>query len=200
METDIVLKSFNEAMKAKERFFTKKNAALVVQAATMIADSFKAGGKLMLVGNGGSAADAQHIAAEFVNRFEIERPPLPALALTTDTSNITSIGNDYSFDQVFSKQIRALGREGDVLLAISTSGNSPNVAKAVEAASAMGIKTIALTGKGGGILAGKTDLLLNVDAKSTPRIQEVHITICHILCELIDHILFQKAGHERGAS
>lgn len=200
METDIVLKSFSEAMKAKERFFTKKNAALVVQAATMIAESFKAGGKLMLVGNGGSAADAQHIAAEFVNRFEIERPPLPALALTTDTSNITSIGNDYSFDQVFSKQVRALGREGDVLLAISTSGNSPNVAKAVEAASAVGIKTIALTGKGGGILAGKTDLLLNVDARSTPRIQEVHITICHILCELIDHILFQKAGHEKGAS
>ncbi len=200
METDIVLKSFNEGMKAQERFFTKKNVSLVVQAAAMIADSFKAGGKLMLAGNGGSAADAQHVAAEFVNRFEIERPPLPALALTTDTSNITSIGNDYSFDQVFSKQVRALGREGDVLLAISTSGNSPNVAKAVEAASGMGIKTIALTGKGGGILAGKTDLLLNVDARSTPRIQEVHITICHIICELIDHMLFQKAGHERGAS
>ncbi|MBI5234940.1 MAG: D-sedoheptulose 7-phosphate isomerase [Deltaproteobacteria bacterium] len=187
-------------MKAQERFFTKKNVALVVQAAAMIADSFKAGGKLMLAGNGGSAADAQHIAAEFVNRFEIERPPLPALALTTDTSNITSIGNDYSFDQIFSKQVRALGKEGDVLLAISTSGNSANVAKAVEVGSAMGIKTIALTGKGGGILAGKTDLLLNVDAKSTARIQEVHITICHILCELIDHALFQKAGHERGAS
>lgn len=189
---EIVSKSFKESIKAKEKFFTKKNTALVVEAAGMIVESFKAGGKLILVGNGGSAADAQHIAAEFINRFEIERPPLPALALTTDTSNITSIGNDYSFDQIFSKQVRALGKGKDVLLAISTSGNSQNVIKAIEAAKAVGMKTIALTGKNGGLMAGKTDILLNVEAKATPRIQEVHITIAHILCELVDHMLFQK--------
>jgi len=192
METGIVQKSFKESIKAKERFLTKKNTALVVQCAVMIVESFKAGGKLMIAGNGGSAADAQHIAAEFVNRFEIERPPLPAMAITTDTSDLTSIGNDYSFDQVFSKQVRALGREGDVLLAISTSGNSKNVIKAVEAARQTGIKTIALTGKGGGELADKADVLLNVDAKKTPRIQEVHITACHVICELVDYMLFQK--------
>ncbi len=189
---EIVAKSFKESVKAKEKFFTKKNTNLVVEAAGMIVESFKAGGKLLLVGNGGSAADSQHIAAEFINRFEIERPPLPALALTTDTSDITSIGNDYSFDQIFSKQIRALGKERDVLLAISTSGNSQNVIKAIEAAKAVGMKTVALTGKNGGLMAGKTDILLNVEAKSTPRIQEVHITIAHILCELVDHMLFQK--------
>lgn len=192
MPSDIVTKSFTESIKAKEKFFNKKNIAHVVEAAEIIVDSFKSGGKLMIAGNGGSAADAQHIAAEFVNRFEIERPPLPALALTTDTSNITSIGNDYSFDQIFSKQVRALGKAGDVLLAISTSGNSPNIIKAMEAAKAMQIKTIALTGKGGGAMAEKTELLLNVESKVTARVQEVHITIAHILCELVDNMLFQK--------
>lgn len=192
MENEIVLKSLKDSIKTKEKFLTKKNAALVVQSAEAIVEAFKAGGKLLVAGNGGSAADAQHLAAEFVNRFEIERPPLPALALTTDSSNITSIGNDYSFDQIFSKQVRALGKENDVFLAISTSGNSPNVTKAVEVAKSMGIKVIALTGKGGGDLAKKADILLNVDAKVTARIQEVHITVCHILCELVDHMLFQK--------
>lgn len=194
MENEIVLKSFKESVKAKERFFSKKNTALVVEAGEAIAAAFKAGGKLMLAGNGGSAADAQHVAAEFVNRFEIERPPLPALALTTDTSNITSIGNDYSFDQIFSKQVRALGGQNDVLIAISTSGNSANVIKAVEAARSMGIKVIGLTGKGGGAMADKVDILLDVDHKTTARVQETHITICHIICELVDHILFQKAS------
>lgn len=189
---EIVSKSFKDSVRTKEKFLTKKNVSLIVKSAEAIVESFKAGGKLLIAGNGGSAADAQHLAAEFVNRFEIERPPLPALALTTDTSNITSIGNDYSFDQIFSKQVRALGREKDVLLAISTSGNSPNITKAVEAAKAAGIKTIALTGKGGGQLADKCDIVLNVDAKVTARIQEVHITVCHILCELVDHILFQR--------
>ncbi|MBI5453530.1 MAG: D-sedoheptulose 7-phosphate isomerase [Deltaproteobacteria bacterium] len=188
----IVEKSFRDSVKAKERFFTKKNMALVVEASEAIVSSFKSGGKLMLIGNGGSAADSQHIAAEFVNRFEIERPPLPALALTTDTSDLTSIGNDYSFDQVFSKQIRALGKEDDVLLAISTSGNSANVLKGIEAAKALKIKTIGLTGKDGGKIADKVDILLNVDSKTTARIQETHITICHIICELVDHMLFQK--------
>ncbi len=192
MENEIVSKSFKESIKTKERFFTKKNITLVVQTAELIVETFKSGGKRLIVGNGGSAADAQHLAAEFVNRFEIERPPLPALALTTDTSNITSIGNDYAFDQTFSKQVRALGKENDVLLAISTSGNSPNIIKAVETAKSLGIKTVALTGKGGGALADKADITLNVESKATARIQEVHITIGHIICELADHMLFQK--------
>ncbi|MBI5886590.1 MAG: D-sedoheptulose 7-phosphate isomerase [Deltaproteobacteria bacterium] len=194
MELSIIQKSFKDSLKVKEQFFNKKNTALIRDTAYLISDAFKSGGKLLIIGNGGSAADAQHLAAEFVNRFEIERPPLPALALTTDTSNITSIGNDYSFDQIFSKQVRALGREGDVLLAISTSGASPNIAKAVDMARSMGIKSVALTGKGGGLLAGKADIVLNVDCKTTARIQEVHITVCHILCELVDHILFQKGS------
>jgi len=189
---EIVLKSFQESVHAKEQFFTRKNTALVIKLAEMVVKSFKAGGKLMLCGNGGSAADAQHIAAEFINRFEIERPPLPALALTTDTSNLTSIGNDYSFDQIFSKQVRALGRKGDVLLGISTSGNSANVIKAIETARSMSIKTVALTGKDGGKLAGAADLNINVEATRTARIQEVHTTICHILCELVDNMLFHK--------
>lgn len=200
MESELALKSFRESVKAKEEFFTEPNLDLVVEAAELIADVFKAGGKLLIAGNGGSAADAQHLAAEFVNRFEIERPPLPALALTTDTSVITSIANDYAFDRVFAKQVRALGREHDVLLAISTSGSSPNVVKAVEAAAVMHMKVIALTGHSvtggpsgpGGAVGKKADILLTVNAESTARIQEVHITVCHILCELVDHMLFQK--------
>jgi D-sedoheptulose 7-phosphate isomerase len=193
MEDELVLKSLKESIKAKERFFIKKNIVRLRDSAEVIAEAFKAGG-LMVVGNGGSAADAQHIAAEFVNRFEIERPPLPAIALTTDTSVITSIGNDYGVDTIFSKQVKAIGREGDVLLAISTSGTSPNVVQAVGEAKKLGIKTIALVGRGGGDMAEKADLVLNVEANSTPRIQEVHITACHILCELVDYMLFQKVS------
>ncbi len=191
-ESEIILRSFRESIRTKERFLAKKNVSLLVECSTLIADAFNAGGKLLIIGNGGSAADAQHMAAEFLNRFEIERPPLPALALTTDTSTLTSIGNDYSFDQVFSKQVRGLGRRGDVLIAISTSGESANILHAVEAAKAIGIKTIALTGKGGGRLLKAADITINIDAKSTPRIQEAHITVCHAICELVDHMLFQK--------
>ena len=194
MESEIVVKAFKESVKAKEHFLTKKNAALIVEAAEVIVECFKNNGKLMIIGNGGSAADSQHIAAEFVNRFEIERPPLPAIALTVDTSVITSIGNDYDFNLVFSKQVKAIGKENDVLLALSTSGASKNVIKAAETAKGLGIKTIALTGKDGGELAQKADIVLNVEAQSTPRIQEVHITICHTLCQLIDHFLFQKVA------
>jgi D-sedoheptulose 7-phosphate isomerase len=190
---DIIINSYKESLKVKELFF-KKNVDLVSFAAETIADVFTSGGKLLTIGNGGSAADAQHIAAEFVNRFVIERPPLPAIALTTDTSILTCIGNDYSFDQIFSKQVKALGREGDVLLAISTSGNSSNVLKALKTATDNGIKTIGLTGRDGGRMAKKVDVLLNVESDTTARIQEIHITVCHIICELVDHILFQQAG------
>lgn len=193
MENDeIVARSFKDSIKAKQDFLTPENVSRIVRCAELVAESFKKGGKLLIAGNGGSAADAQHLAAEFVNRFEIERPPLPALALTTDTSNITSIGNDYSFDQIYSKQVRALGKPEDVLLAITTSGNSQNIVKAVEAAQAVGMKVMILTGKGGGLLAGKGDVLIDVQAKKTSRIQEVHITFCHVVCELVDYMLFQK--------
>lgn len=191
---EIAARSFNESIRAKEKFLTPENVSALVRSAELVADVFRKGGKLLIAGNGGSAADAQHLAAEFVNRFEVERPPLPALALTTDSSALTSIGNDYSFDEVFSKQVAALGRPEDAFVAITTSGNSRNILRAVEAAGAAGMKVIILTGKGGGLLAGKGDVLINVDSTRTARIQEVHITFCHALCELVDHMLFQKVS------
>lgn len=195
----VVLKGYKDSIQVKEAFF-KQNTPALIQAAQVIAEAFKKGNKLLIFGNGGSAADAQHLAAEFVNRFIIERPPLPALALTTDTSIMTSIGNDYDFSLVFSKQIKALGTEGDIILAISTSGNSPNVLKALKMARDMGLKTIGLTGKGGGKMARTVDILLNVESDSTPRIQEVHITAGHIICELVDCILFHHTEREQEVS
>jgi len=151
------------------------------------------GGKVLACGNGGSAADAQHFAAELVNRFEIERPGLAAIALTTDSSALTSIANDYAFEQIFARQVRALGRPGDALLALSTSGNSPNVLTAMTAARELGLSTVALTGRDGGRMAGQLgegDIELRVEATATARIQEVHILIIHCLCDLVDHQLF----------
>lgn len=172
------------------RQFTKENADALVAAAQRIATCFASGHKVLLCGNGGSAADAQHIVAEFVNRFTIERPPLAALALTTDPSVMTSISNDYAFEVVFSKQIRALGKKDDIVWGISTSGNSVNVVKALQEAKAMGLFTLGLTGCGGGQMANLCDIALVVDSKVTPRIQEAHITAGHIICDLVDRILF----------
>ena len=165
----------------------------ILEAAQAIAHAFKTGRKVLLFGNGGSAADCQHIAAEFMNRFQIERPPLPAIALTTDTSILTSISNDYAFDEVFSKQIKALGNKGDIALGISTSGNSANVIKAFRVAKKSAMVTIALTAEGGKI-AASADIALTVPSRSTPRIQEAHIAILHILCDLTDTILFRQVG------
>ena len=165
----------------------------IAAAAEAIAEAFKAGRKLLLFGNGGSAADAQHIAAEFMNRFLIERPPLPAVALTTDTSVLTSIANDYSFDEIFSKQVKALGKKGDVALGITTSGSSPNVLKALRVAKRLGMITIALTGEGGKA-ASLADIPLQIPSRSTPRIQEAHIAVGHILCDLTDTFLFKDVG------
>jgi len=162
-------------------------------AAEAIADAFKAGRKLLLFGNGGSAADAQHIAAEFMNRFLIERPPLPAIALTTDTSVLTSIANDYAFDDIFSKQVKALGKKGDVALGITTSGSSANVLKALRAAKKLGMITITLTGEVGKA-ASLADIALQIPSRSVPRIQEAHIVVGHILCELTDTLLFKDVG------
>jgi D-sedoheptulose 7-phosphate isomerase len=167
--------------------------APIAQAGELLAQSLKAGGKVLACGNGGSAADAQHFAAELVNRFEAERPPLAALALTTDSSNLTSIANDYAWDQVFSKQLRALGRRGDVLLAISTSGNSKNVLEALPVAHELGVRVIGLTGNGGGRMAAMLkpdDVHICVPHNQTARIQEVHLLVLHCLCDAIDLQLF----------
>ncbi|MFH1139365.1 MAG: D-sedoheptulose 7-phosphate isomerase [Pseudomonadota bacterium] len=170
----------------------------IYEAARTIADAFSRGGKLLIFGNGGSAADSQHLAAEFVNRFLIERPPLPALALSTDTSILTSVANDYGYYEVFIKQIKALGRTGDVAWGLSTSGNSPNVVGALSVAKSLGLTTIALTGEGGGEAKGAADILIEVPSVQTPRIQEVHITIGHAVCQLVDYFLFQQPGEEVG--
>jgi len=151
---------------------------------------FDGGGKILLCGNGGSAADAQHLAAEFVNRFRMERRPLPAIALTTDTSVITSIANDYHFDQVFSKQVQALARPGDLVVGISTSGNSPNVVEALAAARRLGARTVAFTGARPGKMDLHSDLVLSVASADTPRIQEVQIFLGHILCDLVEEKIF----------
>ncbi|UCD12561.1 MAG: D-sedoheptulose 7-phosphate isomerase [Nitrospinaceae bacterium] len=161
-------------------------AADILKAAEWIYDSLQGGGKLLLMGNGGSAADCQHIAAELVGRYKKERAALPAIALTVDTSSLTAIGNDYGFDAVFSRQVEALARPGDVLLGISTSGNSENILRAFQRANEMQVTTIALLGKGGGKAHGQARLALVVPSADTARIQEVHITIGHILCELIE--------------
>jgi D-sedoheptulose 7-phosphate isomerase len=170
----------------------ERQKEVIADAAGRLADCVAAGHKILLFGNGGSAADCQHIAAEFVNRFRIERRPLGAIALTTDTSALTSIGNDYHFDQVFEKQIRALGQKGDIAWGISTSGNSPNVLQGVEAAREIGLFTLGMTGAGGK-LADAADLVLHVESDVTARVQETHITMAHILCELVDRILFPES-------
>ncbi|WP_026195365.1 SIS domain-containing protein [Mariprofundus ferrooxydans] len=164
----------------------------LLKASEMMVACLQKGGKVLACGNGGSAADAQHFAAELVNRFEMNRRGLAAVAMTHDASVITSIANDFSFDRIFSRQVEALGRPEDLLLAISTSGNSENVVAAAKAAAAIGMQTIALTGKDGGLL-GKVDtvqVLLNINHPSTPRIQEMHITCLHILCSLVDETMF----------
>jgi D-sedoheptulose 7-phosphate isomerase len=186
---NIIQKRFKESAEIKNRFL-KENLSRLLDVIKMISHCFEAGNKLFFFGNGGSAADAQHLAAEFVNRYIMDRPPLPAIALTTDTSILTSVSNDFSFSEVFAKQLKALGREGDVAVGISTSGTSPNIIKAFEVAKEMGMKTIALTGNDGGALTKIADFSLIVPSASTPRIQEVHILIGHILCELVEHYLF----------
>ena len=188
---DYIIKIFRDSMQAKEAFLNE-NLTRLVDVVEALTGALNAGNKILIFGNGGSAADAQHLAAEFVNRFMIERPPLPAIALTTDASIITSIGNDYDFSEIFSKQIRAIGQRGDVAWGITTSGNSPNVVKGLAAAKKMGMTTIGLTGKDGGEVGKMVDFHLNVPSKSTPRIQEVHITVGHVICEMIDLKLFQK--------
>jgi D-sedoheptulose 7-phosphate isomerase len=164
---------------------------MIAEAARLITLCLQSGGKLLFFGNGGSAADAQHLAAEFVGRFVRERIGLPAIALTTDSSILTAVGNDYGFEQIFARQIQALARPSDVAVAISTSGNSPNVLEGVKAARKAEVKTIGLSGKDGGVLAEEVDIAITIVSKSTARIQECHIAVGHLLCELAEEGLFK---------
>lgn len=182
---------FKESIAVKQVTAAQVTGA-IASAIRAMAACLQSGGKIMACGNGGSAADAQHFAAELINRYERERPPLAAIALTTDSSILTSIGNDYRFEDIFAKQVAALGKTGDVLLAISTSGNSPNIVEAIHAAHARGVRVAALTGRGGGKMAAlltTNDFHLCVPAQRTGRIQETHLVILHCLCDGIDQMI-----------
>jgi D-sedoheptulose 7-phosphate isomerase len=183
--SEIIRRTIQESIQVKEGII-RTMIPEIAQAAEWIAQSYRNGGKLILFGNGGSAGDAQHIAAELVGRFERERRALPAIALTTNTSTLTAIGNDYSYDKIFSRQVEAWAQPADVVIGISTSGNSPNVLEGIAAAKSKGAKTIGLTGEKGGKLAFQTDLYLKVPSSNTARIQESHIMIGHLLCLLVE--------------
>lgn len=173
--------------------FEAQGLPLVVQAAETMAQAFASGRKLLAFGNGGSAADAQHLTAELMVRFQMERPSLPAVALTTDSSVLTAAGNDYHFDEIFAKQVKGLGQTGDVAVAFSTSGRSPNIIKGLLAARAKGMLTIGLSGREGGDMPPLCDILINAPSDETPRIQEVHALVVHVLCQLVDAKLFGRA-------
>ncbi len=182
---------FEDAIEVHKRF-SVDNANKLIEMSKMIVDCFHNGGKLLICGNGGSAADAQHLAAEFANRFVMERPPLPAIAITTDTSLLTAIGNDYSFEEIFEKQVKALCNENDIVWGISTSGNSNNVILGLRAAAKTGAKTIGFAGGDGGAMRGLCDSIITVDSTITARIQEIHILSGHIICGLVDEMMFGK--------
>lgn len=180
-------------LETREAFF-EANSAQVVEIARALAIALAKGGKILFCGNGGSAADCQHLAAELVNRFKLERPALPGLALTTDTSILTAVGNDYSFDLIFEKQVQAFGSSGDVLIGISTSGTSPNVIAALKEAKRKGMLTVGMTGAGKGEMVSLCDHIISIPSKDTAIIQEVHIAVGHLFCELIDHFLFEAVA------
>ncbi len=180
-----IISKLRESAELKLRF-AKESIKEIAQASNIIHKSLKSGGKILVFGNGGSAADSQHIAAEFVNRYLKERRALPAIALTTDSSILTSVGNDSSFDNIFLKQIEALGKKGDVAWGISTSAKSPNIIRALEFAKSEGLKTIGFTGRDAGKINKIVDCCISVPSTSTPRVQELHITVAHIICELVE--------------
>lgn len=184
-----IIKAFQESIHIKERF-VQKYTSLIEEVSNLIASAFSDGKKLLIFGNGGSACDASHIAAEFVNRFKIDRPGLPAISLNTDMAVLTSISNDYNFSDVFARQIKTLAEEGDIVIAISTSGASKNVLKAIDAAKKRRAKTIAFTGQKGLEFASKCDYAFIVPSEDTPRIQETHITLGHVICQMVEEVLF----------
>ena len=190
---DFIRQEIEESLKVKELLLDDENIhKLIKESAALCCEALINDKKIIFAGNGGSAADAQHLAGELVNRFGFERPGLSAIAITTDTSVITSISNDYGFEKLFSRQVQALGKKGDILVALSTSGNSVNIIEGIKEAKGIGITTIGLTGKSGGKMSMFCDLLLNVPSDNTPRIQEAHILIGHIICSLIENSLFEK--------
>lgn len=180
---------FRESIEVKETL-RREETGTILDMAEMIVQAFRGNHRLFLFGNGGSAADAQHLAAEFVNRFQMDRPPLPAIALTVDSSVLTSIGNDFHFEDIFIKQLRALAQAGDVALGISTSGKSPNVVKALRWSCEHGLRTVGWVGAAGGEMDAYCDILLRAPSRVTARVQECHITVGHILCALVDEMLF----------
>jgi phosphoheptose isomerase len=186
MSVALLRSAFDETIALHQRV-RDGDAAAVVRAAAAIVEALKRGGKLLVFGNGGSAADAQHVAAELVGRFQLERIALAAVALTTDTSVLTSVANDYAFDRVFARQVEALGRAGDVALGISTSGASPNVVAALEVAHGLGMQTIALTGSDGGAVGRAAAIHVNVTSPITARVQEVQRTLLHVMCEIVEN-------------
>ncbi|MBN2453070.1 MAG: D-sedoheptulose 7-phosphate isomerase [Candidatus Omnitrophica bacterium] len=188
--SDIIANSIKESVRAEEALL-KEQVVNIEKAARVIIKSFRTGGKVLIFGNGGSAADSQHMAAELVGRFMKDRRALPAVALNANSSILTALGNDYGYEATFSRQVAALGRKGDVAVGISTSGNSPNILKAIEEAGSLEMETIGLTGRGGGRLAKICDIPISVNAKDTPRVQESHILIIHILCDLVERELFR---------
>jgi len=186
-----VIRSIQESIAAKENLLRNaETVATIARVSKVLIESLQGGNKVLLAGNGGSAADAQHIAAEFVGRFAFDRPALPALALSVNTSCVTAIGNDYGFDRVFSRQIEALGNRGDVVIGISTSGNSPNVVQALLVGSKMGLHTVAFTGCSGGKLKDVVDYCICAPSSETPRIQECHILIGHTIAQLVEETIF----------
>jgi D-sedoheptulose 7-phosphate isomerase len=190
---EIAIKAFEESAEVKRRF-VREYADRIVELAQLIARTFRDGRKLLLFGNGGSATDASHLAAEFVGRYHRDRVPLPAIALAADVAALTCIANDYDYAEIFARQVRAHGQKGDIAIAISTSGNSPNVLRAVEAARERGLVTVGWTGGKGGKLAGLVDHAFIVPSDVTARIQESHITLGHVLCEIIEDALLAKTS------
>jgi D-sedoheptulose 7-phosphate isomerase len=194
-----VIQSIRESISAKERLLSSaETVATIARVSEVLIESLRAGHKVLLFGNGGSAADAQHIAAEFVGRFAFNRPPLPALALSVNSSCVTAIGNDYGFDLVFSRQIEALGHRGDVAIGISTSGNSPNVLLGLSVAKKMGLETVAFTGGGGGKLRDAANHFICAPSNDTPRIQECHILIGHVISQLVEQTIFHEQSGVSG--
>ena len=188
---DKIFRAFEESIQVKEKFIDEKNIDKILEVSKIIANAFNDSKKLILFGNGGSSTDASHIAAEFTNRFKRERPGLPAIALNTDMAVITSIANDYDFSEIFAKQLKAISNEGDIVIALSTSGNSPNILKAMDVARKKRLTTVAFTGSKGDKFASKATYAFIVPSDNTPRIQETHITIGHVICQMVEEILFE---------
>lgn len=187
---DIIIKELDENISVTKS--SKNLSDIIIITSKIIIDCYRNGGKIILIGNGGSAGDAEHIAAEFVGRFKLERKSLPAIALTTNTSILTALANDYGYETIFSRQLESITNDKDVLIAITTSGNSSNILKAVENVKLRNIKVVGMTGKNGGKLKDVADIIIRVPSDNTPRIQEAHITIGHIICGLVENTLFEK--------